>query len=175
MTISYFAPQPTTIEQLKQQYKKLAFLNHPDCGGDTVAMQAVNNEYDYLFPLLKDIHVNAQTGEQYTKESAEDINEWKDTIAALIALNMKDVLIEVIGSFLWLSGNTKDYKEPLKALNFKWHSKKIAWYLAPDNYHKRNHRHTTLEDIRGMYGSKTVDINSKDKDKEQKKHSALTA
>ena len=37
-----------SIEDLKQQYKKLAMENHPDKGGNTETMQAINNEYEQL-------------------------------------------------------------------------------------------------------------------------------
>ncbi len=37
----------TTIDEVKAQYKKLAKENHPDMGGDTATMQAINSEYAY--------------------------------------------------------------------------------------------------------------------------------
>lgn len=44
---------PQTLEELKQQYKKLALKHHPDLGGNTADMQGINNEYDILFAKLK--------------------------------------------------------------------------------------------------------------------------
>jgi DnaJ-class molecular chaperone len=35
----------TTIEEVKAHYKKLAKQYHPDMGGDTATMQAINREY----------------------------------------------------------------------------------------------------------------------------------
>lgn len=35
-----------TLEELKKVYRELALANHPDRGGDTVVMQAINVEYD---------------------------------------------------------------------------------------------------------------------------------
>lgn len=37
---------PETLEDLKKQYKKLAFQNHPDRGGKTSDMQEINAEYE---------------------------------------------------------------------------------------------------------------------------------
>ena len=37
---------------------------------------------------------------------------------------MDDIEIEIIGCFVWVTGNTKLYKEKLKELKFQWHSKK---------------------------------------------------
>lgn len=39
---------PSTLEELKQQYKKLALKHHPDLGGNTADMQGINNEYDII-------------------------------------------------------------------------------------------------------------------------------
>lgn len=47
---------PETLEDLKKQYKKLAFQNHPDRGGKTSDMQEINAEYEALFSRLKDTH-----------------------------------------------------------------------------------------------------------------------
>ena len=53
---------PHTLEELKKQYKALALKYHPDCGGDTAIMQAVNAEYDELFSRLKNNNnVNVST------------------------------------------------------------------------------------------------------------------
>ena len=41
-----------TIEELKSQYKKLAFAHHPDRGGNTADMQQINNEYDEIFTFI---------------------------------------------------------------------------------------------------------------------------
>jgi hypothetical protein len=62
-------------------------------------------------------------------------------------------MIEVIGCFVWITGDTKPNREQLKALGFKWHSKKLAWYLAPEDYRKRGRRELDLDEIRAMYGT----------------------
>ena len=49
----FFVPTPATLDELKSQYRKLAMLHHPDRGGDTATMQAINNEHDELFHILQ--------------------------------------------------------------------------------------------------------------------------
>ena len=71
-----------TLDDLKKEFRRLAMLHHPDRGGDTATMQAINAEYEMLFPALK-LAYN-KTAEQPTTETAESYrsefytaNGWK--------------------------------------------------------------------------------------------------
>jgi hypothetical protein len=71
------------------------------------------------------------------------------------------VTIEIIGFFIWVSGNTKPYRDILKEHKFKWHSKKLNWYLAPAWYVKMNRsKDYSMADIRTMYGYQEVETES---------------
>jgi len=148
----YFTPTPKTLEELKAQYRQLAMKHHPDKGGTDEAMKTINNEYDLLFSKLKDIH-QTKDGETYTAKEAttETADQFKDLISEL--MKMDDIVIEIIGCFVWVTGNTKPYKDQLKALKFQWHTKKIAWYLKPEDYRKRSRKDYDLDEIRSMYGT----------------------
>jgi len=148
----FFTPIPETLEDLKAQYRQLAMDHHPDRGGNTETMKVINAEYDELFPMLKDTH-KTRDGKTYTaKESnVETADQFKDLINEL--MKMDDIVIEIIGCFVWVTGDTRPYKERLKALKFQWHSKKIAWYLKPENYRKRSQKDYDLDEIRAMYGT----------------------
>ena len=148
-TTNYFN-NPKTLEELKKQYRELAMKHHPDMvGGSDEAMKAVNAEYDRLFPKLKNVHQN-KDGETYERETAETPEYFKDLISEL--MSMDNIIVEIIGSFVWVTGNTRPNKDRLKALNFKWHMKKSAWYLAPEDYRKRSRKNYELDEIREMYG-----------------------
>lgn len=144
---------PQTLEELKKQYKCLALANHPDLGGSTKAMQEINSEYETLFSMLKDIHQTAE-GKTYTAETDETPDEFRDIIENL--LHFKGVKIEVIGSWIWVSGNTIQFRSQLKEMRFKWSKSKVAWYYHRSDYRKRTSRTFTLEEIRDLYGSKTI-------------------
>jgi len=149
---NYFKPTPQTLEELKSLYRKLAMQYHPDRGGSDESMKAVNNEYDELFSKLKDIH-KTKDGTTYTAKqtTTETADQFKDLITDL--MKMDDIVIEIIGCFVWVTGNTKVHKENLKALKFRWHSKKYAWYLKPEDYRHKSHREYELDEIREMYGT----------------------
>lgn len=46
--MKYFAAC-TTLDELKKEYRRLAMIHHPDHGGDTATMQAINGEYAETF------------------------------------------------------------------------------------------------------------------------------
>jgi hypothetical protein len=68
-------------------------------------------------------------------------------------MSMDNIIIEIIGCFVWVTGDTKPNKDRLKALKFQWHSKKTAWYLKPEDYRKRSRKDYDLDEIRSMYGT----------------------
>jgi hypothetical protein len=120
-------------------------------------MKAVNNEYDKLFPKLKNVHQN-KDGETYTKETSETADQFKDLITEL--MRMDNIIIEIIGCFVWVSGETKPHKDKLKDIRFRWHSKKLCWYLAPEDYRCRSRKDYSMDEIRDMYGT-TGEMNSR--------------
>ena len=107
----------TNLEDLKKQYRKLAMEFHPDRGGSEEVMQKINSEYERLFSDLK---------------TAEDMED--DFRAIIDALLNFDLTIEIIGTWIWVSGDTYAVKAQLKELGFKWASKKKAWYWHPDTW-----------------------------------------
>ena len=146
---------PQSIEELKQQYKKLALKHHPDIGGTNEAMQEINTEYDLLFSQLKNIHKSA-AGETYTAktETTETPEEFKHIIDCLI--HLAGIKIEICGSWVWITGSTYQHREQLKKLNFKYSRSKSAWYFHSEGYRKHNSKSFSLDEIRDLYGSKTI-------------------
>jgi len=149
----HFHPTPQTQEELKKLYRKLAHKHHPDAGGDAEIMKEINAEYKALFAKVGSTHTNAK-GERYEKATGEAPEHFINIINELI--RFEGVLIEIIGTFIWVSGNTKPYKEQLKEMGFKWSPNKSSWYLAPEGYRSRSRQNYEMDDIRRMYGSQEV-------------------
>lgn len=62
------------------QYKKLAMLHHPDCGGTTEEMQEINAEYDELFAVLKNAKSTADGN--YTEDFYDIVDDEHCSIIA---------------------------------------------------------------------------------------------
>ncbi len=155
----------STLEQLRRQYKELLKKYHPDnANGCTTATQDINAEYDKLFKVLKDKHESKsdKTTDSTAYKDSEYSNMYDSqddkTLREILQkiINFDGIEIELVGSWLWVSGNTFKYKKDLKELGFKWASQKKMWYWKSEAYHKKSKQSLSMEDIRSYYGSTKV-------------------
>ena len=150
-----------TLDELKKAYRKLCIKFHPDNGGDTATMQSINAEYTNVFNILKKAHnaKAAQDATGATKEMHECPEEFMAIIQAL--LKMDGLTVELCGSWVWISGDTKPYKDELKAIGCRWASKKKMWYWRNEKDACSSSRKSkTMAEIRMKYGTETFMSNS---------------
>lgn len=154
-----------TLEELRKQYKELLKKYHPDNGGSEEITKSVNAEYDQLFKVLKDRHESKSAdGQKDTSNAKSDYSanmyDWENDQALREMLqrviNFDGIEIEIVGQWIWISGNTYTYKKDLKNVGFKWASQKKQWYWHSEAFRKRSHRTLSMEDIRNYYGSTRV-------------------
>lgn len=149
---------PQTLEELKKQYRKLAMQHHPDVNHGreeecTAIMKEIHAEHDRLFEALKAKHNSAADEHHQTTETAA---EFRDIIDALLKLD--GLIVELCGSWLWISGNTKEHKEALKAAGCRWSNNKKMWYWRhPENAGHWHRSKTSMSDIRSKYGSQVFE------------------
>lgn len=143
-----------TAEDVKQLFKELAKKLHPDCGGDAEAFKAMMQDYTATFERLKHIHT-AATGETYEKETDETPEQFAEIIEKIIG--MDGVKIEIIGSWIWLTGSTMVYKEQIKSAGFWWSKSKKAWYYNGDTKHRRRKGHYSMDKLREKWGFTEID------------------
>ena len=150
-----------TLEELRKQYKELLKQYHPDnANGSTEATQEINSEYDTLFKVLKDRHESKTT----TDNEKNDFNNMKydfkedaklrEVLQQII--NFENINIEIVGCWIWVDGNTYEYKDNLKTLGFRWAREKKKWYFHTEAFRKRSRKKLSMEDIRSYYGSTEV-------------------
>ena len=138
-----------TPEQIKAAYKRAAAKFHPDRNpAGAEMMKAVNSAYD----ALKDLSDTISNDDDMTAADYGDaLNAALSAIIDLEGLN-----IEICGSWVWVTGNTKEHKAAIKAAGYKWSRPKTAWYFRPEKYKSSSRGKFSLDDIRTYHGSKQV-------------------
>ncbi len=139
------------LDDLKKQYRELSKIYHPDKGGSTEMMQELNSEYEKVRKRLKK-GANLTDEESDLEDKVNDI--YKDIINELVAI--EGIEIELIGSWIWISGETYPIKEILKELGFKYSSNKKMWYWHTGEFRKKSYKTLSIDDIRNLYESKRV-------------------
>lgn len=139
-----------TLDEVKAMYKKLAKEYHPDLGGDTVTMQQINAEYAFACAkILKGENLSAEDTDEQLRMS----EEYRQAIEQII--NLPGIEIELVGMWIWVTGDTKPVKQVLKDAGFFFASKKVAWYYRAEEYKTKGGK-KTLDEIREKYGSEKV-------------------
>ena len=158
-----------TLEELRKQYRDLLKKYHPDNeNGSEEITKAINTEYEKLFKILKNKHdsrqQNTRTGNTTNNnESSYDNKKYDFAEDELLremlqkVIYLSDITIEIIGAWLWISGNTYHHRKELKELGFKFASQKKCWYWHSESFRKKSHRHLSMDDIRDYYGSTEIE------------------
>ena len=153
-----------TIEEGRARYRDLVKEHHPDAGGDTRTMQDINAAWASFqasgakadgYKRQKEAHAEG-------RKSAADFHNLDEVAEVLrvkieFALNLEGVDVELMGFWVWLTGNTQAHKETIKAntegqeIKWRWAHEKKAWYYAGVPSFNRERR--SLDEIRSMHGS----------------------
>ena len=130
----------TGINEAKKVYKTLAKKLHPDVGGS-----------EEEFKLLNAIYNDFIENKIYFSNDFKIDLDLEKIISQI--LHFENITIELVGSWIWLSGDTKEIKDKLKELGFKWASKKKMWYYG--EMKGKSHGEKSIDEIKDKYGSKT--------------------
>lgn len=150
--MKYFATC-TTLEALKHEYRRLCMIHHPDRGGDTATMAAINDEYDEAFRRIQ----SGRTATQQTTE-AHEAEEAPEAFRAVISrlVILAGINIEICGSWVWVTGSTYPNRESLKAAGLRYSKGKAAWYWKPEGSYSKARRNYSMAEIRELHGSERI-------------------
>ncbi len=137
------------INEAKKVYRELAKQLHPDVGGTNEMFKLLNQVYNHIL----------EHGLSFLDESEFDL-ELEKVISKI--LHFENIVIEVVGSWVWVSGNTKSIKEELKEIGFRWRSKKKMWSYG-EMKGKRNHKEQNIDSIKAKYGCHEVKTKQRSK------------
>jgi len=136
-----------TPDIVKKAYRQCCAKYHPDKNpGGLEMMKSVNLAYNALKELNESIEIN-ESVTNYGDELMEVINALSD----IEALNL-----ELCGSWLWITGDTKTNKDTLKSLKCRFAPKKVSWYYRPEDYKSRGKGKYSMDEIRDRHGSQSV-------------------
>lgn len=147
-----------SIETVKKEYKRLAMQFHPDRGGDTATMQEINRQYQAKLKDLDGVVSKDDQGEDHTYYYNEQREQALiDKISEVLSADIISDSVEffLIGSWLWVVGETKPVKDRLgkDGMKFSWHSKRTAWYWHCNEGYTRYNEKSDLSGLAEKYGA----------------------
>lgn len=141
-----------SVEAIKAHYKELAFKHHPDRGGETATMQAINAQYHEALKRCNGQSSEGANGKEHTYRYNETVEQSViDKISWLVGARLPDVKIALIGTWLWVTGDTKPWKDLLKANGLKWHPVRQCWYYTATPHYGRQSKYG-LQHLAMRYG-----------------------
>ena len=153
------------LNELRKLYRKLVVKHHPDNGGSEDAIKEINAEYDILFKQFKSSYENSESYKNTTEKQRQSYDSVKDKMLREMIVKLcryPGLVVEICGVWIWVSGNTKAYKDELKSLGLHYASSKKCWYIHYDDYVKYGKRPASMSYIRNRYGSMVVHAGTKD-------------
>jgi hypothetical protein len=135
------------IDTLKKQYFQLAKKYHPDAGGTTFQFQNLQAEYEKLFKSL----VNGSNLSSDEKDNEIVIDKAiRDIIDQIITL--PNLNIEVVGKWLWVSGDTFPVYKILKSVGLQFIKKAGIPYWVYKGVESSGRGKMSMEEIKSKYG-----------------------
>jgi curved DNA-binding protein CbpA len=146
-----------TVESIKAKYRTLARQHHPDLGGDTAIMQAINAAYHDALAAVDGQESHDEEGRPhryaYNRERESEIME---KLAEILKILPSGCEVFLIGYWLWIQGTTREdlaTRTALKSAKAQWHSKRLCWYWRPQDlrHYGKQSRHG-LSGLAAKYG-----------------------
>ncbi len=142
------------VNQIKKEYHRLALLHHPDRGGDTATMQTINAEYQEVLARCDGQVSKGFDGKDHTYTYNVEVEQAvMDKIAEILSHKLVDTELELVGTWVWVGGETFQHKDILGKelkMNFSRRHQKWSWHNGP-KYRRRNK--LSYDEIRAAYGS----------------------
>ena len=141
-----------TFEMIKSAYRRACKHYHPDRNpAGLEMMKIVNAAYSALTDYVPS---------EAQPDLSEELNLGEEMNNALNAIINLGLTIEICGSWIWVSGDTRPHKEILKEAGFKWAPKKMMWHWRPEDYKSHSRGKYSMDEVREKHGS--VSIRSKE-------------
>ena len=139
-----------TKEDVTVAYRQASKKYHPD----------LNPSGEEMMKLINSAN-EALKGARYPisiREEAEAQNYGAEINAALNKIiDLNGLIVEICGSWVWVSGETRTHKDTLKTNGFKFSGKKKMWFFRPSSKKTWFSKgEFSINEIRDKYGSRQV-------------------
>ena len=151
--------QGLELNEIRIMYYRLALEHHPDRGGSTANMQNLNAAYEKALRKLDGTKLNGEYTYNYNAEWEEKLMVQINLVLRKIISNTNDISVMMVGTWLWVNGETKKIKDTLKSMRFKWHSKRQMWYWHVPSQRKYRYSRKSFADICAQYGLRELKKN----------------
>lgn len=145
-----------SLEEAKKLLKSLARKNHPDMGGSVETMQDINNQFDIFCKTFVKQNYGFKSADAESSETVEgNFNDIPEEFYNIIMelLKIDGIVIELIGRWIWISGDTYNHKEQLKSFGCRYAKNKKMWYWHKDEDVSHNRRKMSIDEIRSLHGT----------------------
>ena len=140
-----------SLDDLKKAYFSLSKKLHPDVGGNTADFQTMQGEYEMLMDAFL---TEGNFSKEQIKNEIELDAAFQGVVNALA--QYPQINIELIGSWIWVSGATFPIKDVLKQLGFEFAGKKKMWYINTTGVKTKRTKTLEIDEIRKKYGTKII-------------------
>lgn len=160
MEKKYFGNCKTAEEAKATFVQKMKELRGSNSFSATETFEELKKEFSATWMQVGNWHQNHKTGVLFKDDNVlnEDdaISFMNEIDTRLIALfEMSGITIEILGRWIYVSGNTKPYKDRLgkggkgvAGLGFKWNNQKGVWVYNPDPQKRVYHKYDSMDEIR---------------------------
>lgn len=149
-------------EHVKTRFRDLALKFHPDVAGEesTRTMQDIIEEYHNILKSFDGRKFFGQKNKEYNyKYSYSFEQSIVDKVNAVLMLKLANIVIEVIGNWIWISGTSRDQASLFNAegLKFRWSGKHKKWYWSKFMGKKRKASGWSYDIIKTAFGNSTIE------------------
>ena len=137
-----------SLDEVKSEYKKLMqhWLPTVNTAGEPNIVSVIEKQY---------LEISYQPAfKQLSKEIQEEFLLFPNVVKELVRI---ELVLEICGSWVWITGNTFNHTDKLKELGLKFSPSKKMWYYRPKWSKATNSAPMSIEYIRNRYGSDTVE------------------
>ncbi|WP_295091915.1 hypothetical protein [Ruminococcus sp.] len=152
----------TNQKEAKSLYHKLCRQYHPDLGGSVETMQQINAEFESIYDKLptgsrEDSNSKGGSSEERQPNSNNTTRQTAQRFMKIIQrlVKVEGLKIEIVGAWIWLSGDTFKCLKLIKDIGFKYSAKHKKYYLADGDSNRRGSKYT-FRQICDIYGCENV-------------------